>query len=88
MAGSSAPVLYWAVRTTLCIALRCQEVAIPNSDVARQEALNGAAVEPFEGPCQSLHSLRPLIELCPCSHLGLCVLYEREVQSLPRDVDL
>ena len=52
MAGSSAPVMYWAVRNTLCIALRCQEVAIPNSDVARQEALNGAAVEPFEGPCQ------------------------------------
>ena len=41
MAGSLAPVMSWAVRTTLCSAL-------PGGDATGQDALDGAAVEPFE----------------------------------------
>ena len=37
--------MYWAVRTTLC---RCRAVAIPGGDATSQDALDGAAVEPFE----------------------------------------
>ena len=46
MTGSLAPMMYWAVRTTLCSALR--SVAIPGSDATSQDALDAAAVEPFE----------------------------------------
>ena len=46
MAGSFAPVMYWAVRTTLCSALRA--IAVPGSDATSQDALNVAAVEPFD----------------------------------------
>ena len=42
MAGSLAPVMYWAVHTTLCSALR------PGVDTTRQDALDGAALERFE----------------------------------------
>ena len=45
MAGSLAPVMYWAIRTTLC---RGQAVAIPGSDATCQDALDGAAGERFE----------------------------------------
>ena len=50
MAGSLAPVMYWAVRTTLCSALwaEARAIAIPGSDATSQDALNGAAVEPLE----------------------------------------
>ena len=46
MAGSLAPMMYWAIRTTLCRALRSD--AIPGGDATGQDALGGAAVEPFE----------------------------------------
>jgi hypothetical protein len=46
MAGSLAPVMYWAVHTTLADGGRA--VAIPGSDATSQDALNGTAVEPFE----------------------------------------
>ena len=50
MAGSSAPVMYWAVLNTLCCALQSRDGAfsIPSSDAASQDALDGAAVKPFE----------------------------------------
>ena len=55
MAGSLAPVMYWDVRTTLYSALQSddeqlpyQAVMLPGSDATRQDALDGAAVEPFE----------------------------------------
>ena len=50
MAGSLAQVKYWAVRNTLCsaIAIGGRAVAIPGSDATSQDALDGAAVEPFE----------------------------------------
>ena len=47
MAGSLAPVMYWAVRTTLCSALRSEAEQLPYQAVM-QPALDGAAVEPFE----------------------------------------
>ena len=49
MASSLAPVMYWAVHTTLCSALRmeAQAIAVPGSD-ATSHALDVAAVEPFE----------------------------------------
>ena len=46
MAGSLAPVMYWAVRFTL--GLYGRAVSIPGSDATSQDALDGAAVEPFE----------------------------------------
>ena len=50
MAGSSAPVMYWAVQTALCSALRSfrQTVATQSGDAASQDDLNGAAVELYE----------------------------------------
>ena len=50
MAGSLAPVMYWAVCTTLCSALRSgsRAVAIPGSDATSKDALDGEAVELFE----------------------------------------
>ena len=53
MAGSFAPVMYWAVGTTLCSALRSEaeqlpyQAVIPGSDATSQDALGVAAVEPF-----------------------------------------
>ena len=44
MAGSLAPVMYWALRLTV----RCRAVAIPGGEATGQDALDGAAVEPFE----------------------------------------
>ena len=55
MVGSLAPVMDWAVRTTLCSALLGgRAVAIPDGDsppvysLPIGSALDGAAVEPFE----------------------------------------
>ena len=51
MAGSLAPVMYWAVRTTLCSALRSEAEQLPYQAVTQpngSSALDGAAVEPFE----------------------------------------
>ena len=50
MAGSLAPVMYWAVGTTLCRALMVgyRAVAIPGGDANGQDALDGAAIELFE----------------------------------------
>jgi hypothetical protein len=51
MAGSSDPVMCWAVLTTLCSdqgSARGSAIAIPSSDAASQDALNGTAVEHFE----------------------------------------
>ena len=50
MAGSLVPMMYWAVRTTLCSAftVRCRAVAIPGGVATGQDALDGAAVERFE----------------------------------------
>ena len=47
MAGSLAPVTYWAVRTSLCSALRLEAEQLPYQAVM-QPALDGAAVELFE----------------------------------------
>ena len=46
MAESLASVMYWAVRTTLCSALRsdAEAVAIPGGDATGQDALDDAAV--------------------------------------------
>ena len=46
MAGSSAPVMYGAVRTTLCWALRLDAEQLPYQAV--MQPVNGAAVELFE----------------------------------------
>ena len=50
MAGSLAPVMDWAIHTTFYCALRleCRAVAVPEGDATSQDALDGAAVEPFE----------------------------------------
>ena len=50
MAGSLAPVMYWAVRITLCSALRSEAKQLPYQAVMKSchDALDGAAVEPFE----------------------------------------
>jgi hypothetical protein len=51
MAGSLAPVMYWAVRTTHCSALWSEAEELPyqaTSDATSQDALDCAAVEPFE----------------------------------------
>ena len=52
MAGSLAPVMFWAVRTTLCRALRSEAEQLPYQAVMQpdylQDTLDGAAVEPFE----------------------------------------
>ena len=50
MAGSLAPVTYWAVRTTLCSALRSDAKQLPYQvgDATVQDALDGVAVERFE----------------------------------------
>ena len=42
MAGSLAPVMYWAIPTTLCSALQSDAEQLP------YQALDGAAVELFE----------------------------------------
>ena len=39
--------MYWAFRTTLCSALRSEAEHLPY-DATSQDALDGAAVEPFE----------------------------------------
>ena len=44
-------VMYWAIRTTLCSALRLEAKQFPYPAVmqpVRQDALDGVAVEPFE----------------------------------------
>jgi hypothetical protein len=46
MSVSLAPVMYWAICTTICSALRSD--AIPGGDATGQEALDGAVVELFE----------------------------------------
>ena len=46
MAGSLAPVMYWAVSPTLCSALRSKAGAV--AITVSQDALDGAAIEPFE----------------------------------------
>ena len=58
MAGSLAKVMYWAVRTSLCSALRSdgRAVAIPGSDATSQDALDGAAVEPLRTHAKSFQS--------------------------------
>ena len=48
MAGSLAPVMYWAVRTTPCFMVGGRAIAIPGSDATSQDALDGATVETFE----------------------------------------
>ena len=48
MAGSLAPVMYWAVRSTLCSALRSEAELLPCQAVMQPDALDVAAVEPFE----------------------------------------
>ena len=49
MAGSLAPVMYWAVRTTLYSALRSEAMQLPYQAVMQPVgALDGAAVELFE----------------------------------------
>ena len=48
MAGSLVPVMYWAVRTTLCSALPGEAAQLPYQAVMQPDALDGAAVEPFE----------------------------------------
>ena len=50
MAGSSAPVMYWAVCTTLCSALRSEAEQLSYQVVMQpvKDALNGVAVEIFE----------------------------------------
>ena len=50
MAGSLAPVMYWAKRTALCSALRsdAQTVDITGGDATGQDALDGAVVELLE----------------------------------------
>ena len=49
MAGSLAPVMYWAVRTTLCSALRSEAEQLPYQAVMQPvRMLLGAAVELFE----------------------------------------
>ena len=47
MAGSLAPVMYWAVRTTRLV-VGGRAVVIPGSDATNQDALDVAAVEPVE----------------------------------------
>jgi hypothetical protein len=61
MAGSSAPVMYWAVLNTLCCALllRGGAFSIPSSDAASQDALDGAAVKPFEDLWAHVKSFQP-----------------------------
>ena len=62
MAGSSAPVTYWAVRTNYPLwrlAFGCQAVAIPSGEAVSQDALNGAAVELFENPRAHAKSFQP-----------------------------
>ena len=50
MAGSLAPVMYWAVRTTLCSVLRSEAEQLPYQAVMQHVRMqhDGAAVEPFE----------------------------------------
>ena len=50
MTGSLTPVLYWAVRTTLCSAWRSEseQLQLPGGDATSQDALDGAAVQLFE----------------------------------------
>ena len=50
MAGSLAPVMYWAVRTTRWSALWSEAEQLPYKlfDATSQDALNGATVELFE----------------------------------------
>ena len=47
MAGSLAPVMYWAVHTTLCSALLSKAEQLLYQAVM-QPVTDGAAVEPFE----------------------------------------
>ena len=49
MAGSSAPVMYWAVRNTLCSSLRSRAVHLPHQAVIQpvKMPLDGAAVGPM-----------------------------------------
>ena len=44
MAENSAPVMYWAVRTTLCSEVKGGAFATPSGEAASQDALDGAAV--------------------------------------------
>ena len=50
MAGSLSPVMYWAIRPTLCSALWSDNEQLPYQEVMQlgRDALDGAAVEPFE----------------------------------------
>ena len=47
MAGSLAPVMYWAVHTTLCSALQSEAEQLPYQ-AGMQPGSDGAAVELFE----------------------------------------
>ena len=46
MADSLAPVMYWAIRTTLCSALRSEAEQLPYQ--AGMQPVQSAAIEPFE----------------------------------------
>jgi hypothetical protein len=49
MAGSFAPVIYWAISTTFCRAMRLVAEQLPYQAVMQPvRTLDGAAVEPFE----------------------------------------
>ena len=50
MAGSSAPVMYGAVRITLCSIMRSSAVLLtkPSNELASRDALNCTAVDIFE----------------------------------------
>ena len=48
MAGTLAPVMYWDVRTTLCSSLRSDAEQLHTRHTSGQDALDCAAVEPFE----------------------------------------
>ena len=77
MAGSSAPVMYWAVRTTLCSTLRSDLKQLPYQAVMQPvKMLSGAAVEHFEDLGTNAKYFQPPegVEELSCSlHDCVCV---------------
>ena len=69
MAGSLAPVMNWAVCTTLCSALQSDAEQLPSGgDGTGQDALDGEAVEHFEHLGIHAKSLQsPEWERCCCA---------------------
>ena len=84
MAGSLAPVMYWAIRTTLCSTLRAEAEQLPYKAVMQPGcSFDGAAVEPFEDlRTYAKYFQSPWCQLeGQCTQLQICGLEPHDLDS-------